>query len=99
MQSPTSFCRKLPTNLQKGIDISISTVSRRLSKELRLKSCKPAAKPRLTSVMKKKRLSFANKHLHWTMKNEESYNSPTNPLFIVLCSGKEAFLKTKMLKI
>ena len=42
-------------------------VSHHLSKEFSLKSYKPVAKPCLTSAMKKKRLSFANKYLHWTV--------------------------------
>ena len=41
-------------------------VSRHLSKKFSLKSYKPVAKLYLTS-MKKKILSFANKHLHWTV--------------------------------
>ena len=65
--------RKIRTNLLKnGTDISIGTVSRRLSKEFGLKSYKPAVKPRLTSAMKKKKLSFAIKHLHWTVEKWET---------------------------
>ena len=52
--------------LRKGTDVSISTASRRLSREFGLKSCKPAKKPKLTPMMKKKRLAFAKKHLYWT---------------------------------
>ena len=67
-QFPTSSCRKIRTDLLKNCtDISISTVSRHLSKEFGLNFYKPAAKPRLTSAMKKKRLFFANKHLHRTV--------------------------------
>ena len=63
--SPTSSCKKVHANLlRKGTDVSISTVSRRLSKEFGLKFCKPAKKPKLTPIMKKKRLAFAKKHLH-----------------------------------
>ena len=69
MQSPTSSCCKMhATLLKNGTDISISMISHPLSKEFSLKSYKPAAKPRLMSAMKKKRLSFANKYLHWTVK-------------------------------
>ena len=49
------------------MDISISMVSHHLSKEFSLKSYKPATKPNLTLAMKKKRLSFADKHLNWTV--------------------------------
>ena len=66
-RSPTSSCNKVRANLlRKGTDVSISTVSRRLSKEFGLKSCKPTKKTKLTPIMKKKRLAFAKKHLHWT---------------------------------
>ena len=45
MRSSTSICRKIRADLLKnGTDISISTVSRCLSKEFGLKSYKPAAK-------------------------------------------------------
>ena len=64
---PTSSCKKLRANLfRKGADLSISTISRKLSKEFGFKSCKPAKKPKLTPLMKRKRLEFAKKHLHWT---------------------------------
>ena len=64
-RSPTSSCKKVHANLlRKRTDVSISTVSRRLSKEFGLKSYKPAKKPKLTPIMKK-RLAFAKKHLHW----------------------------------
>ena len=57
--SSTSSCKKTRSHLLlKGINVSISTISRRLSKEFVLKSYKPAKKPRLTSQMKKKRLEF-----------------------------------------
>ena len=63
-RSPTSFCEKIKSNLfLKGTNVSISTISRQLSKEFGLKSYKPAKKPRLTSQMKKKRLEFAKKHV------------------------------------
>ena len=66
-RSLTSSCKKVRANLfRKGTDVSISTVSRRLSKKFGLKSCKPAKKSKLTAIMKKKRLAFAKKHLHWT---------------------------------
>ena len=58
------ICQKMV----QSTDISIRTVLRRLSKEFGLKSYKPAAKPRLGSAIKKKKLSFANKRLYWTAK-------------------------------
>lgn len=68
LQSPSSSCRKIQSRLAaSGTKISLQTVSRRLSKEFGLKSCKPAAKPRLTPVMKRKRLDFARKYRRWTI--------------------------------
>ena len=43
------------------------TISRRLSREFNLKLYKPARKPRLTPVMKAKRLAFAKKYRDWTI--------------------------------
>lgn len=66
-RSPTSSCGKIRAAvLQTGTDISSMTVSRRLRFECGLKSYKPARKPRLTAVMKSKRLAFAKKHETWT---------------------------------
>ena len=97
MQFPTGYCRKLRVNLLKnGTGISISTVSRRLRKEFGLKCHKPAAKPCLTSTIKKK-LLFANIHLQWNVIGNififrQIYSS-------AVCSEEEARLKTKMAKI
>ena len=67
-RSPTSSCKKIQANLlRKGCKVSLSTVSRRLSKEFDLKSYKPAKKPKLTSAMKKKRLDFARRYQNWTV--------------------------------
>ena len=44
-----------------------STVSRRLHKEFGLKSHRPARKPHLTPVIKKKRLDFARCQCHWIL--------------------------------
>ena len=67
VKSPNSSCKKVQANLLRhGTEVSISTISRRLSKKFGLKSYKPAAKSRLTSAMKKKRLAFARKHSNWT---------------------------------
>ena len=49
------------------LHLSSSTVSIRLSKEFWLKSYRPAWKPHLTPVMKKKRLDFFRHHRHWTL--------------------------------
>ena len=44
-RSPTSSCKKIRANLlRKGTSVSVSTVSRRLSREFGLKSYKPAKK-------------------------------------------------------
>ena len=59
-RSPTSSCKKVRANLlRKGTNVSISTISHRLSTEFGLKYYKPAKKTRLTPTMKKKRLEFA----------------------------------------
>jgi transposase len=65
-RSPTSSCKKVQANLlQKGCEVSVSTVSRRLSKEFELKSYKPVKK--MTPAMRKKRLDFARRHQTWTV--------------------------------
>ena len=67
VRSPTSSMKKIRAPLlRRGRRISHMTISRRLSKEFNIKSCKPAKKPRLTAAMKAKRLQFANNHQHWT---------------------------------
>ena len=59
MRSPMSSCKKIQATLRlNGTEISLSTVSKRLSKEFGLKSRKPARKPRLTPVMKKRDWTF-----------------------------------------
>ena len=93
MQSSVSSCRKIRANLLKNdTDISIGTVSSCLSKEFSLKSYKPAAKLRLISATKKKRLSFPNKHLYWTVENEEQFHSLTSLQFSSLQCTRGAFL-------
>lgn len=68
IRSPSSSLSKIKAALgQAGTAVSGSTVSRRLSNEFGLKSRKPAAKPRLTPVMKQKRLDFAQKYKDWTI--------------------------------
>ena len=46
-----------------GTTTSTSTLSRRLSKEMGLRSYRPAHKPRLTVSMVKERLAFARKYM------------------------------------
>ena len=92
MQSSICSCRKIRANLLKnGTDISIGAVSRRLSKEFSLKSHRLAPKPRLTTAMKKKRLSFANKHLHPTAENKEQFYSLTSLQFSSLQCRRGTF--------
>ena len=67
-------------------------VSHHLSKEFGLKSYKPAAKP------KKKRLSYANKHLYWTMEKLKSFILLTNLQFSNLQWGKGMFEKPNYTK-
>ena len=68
VRSPTSSTKKLQAALlRKGTRVTQMTISRRLSREFNLKWYKPARKPRLTPVMKAKRLAFAKKHRDWTI--------------------------------
>ena len=69
-RSPTSSCKKIRSHLLlKGTNVSLSTISCRLSKEFGLKSYKPSKKPLLISRMKKKRLEFAKKHIDRSVKD------------------------------
>lgn len=64
---PTISLPKLSEMVKEnGINVSTSTLSRRLSKEIGLKSYRPAKKPRITPAMAKKRYDFAKRHQHWT---------------------------------
>lgn len=66
-RSPTTSCNKIRAALAaKGTNVSLSTISRRLTKDFGLLSYKPARKPRLTQNMKKKRLTFARQYQNWT---------------------------------
>ena len=68
LRSSTSSTKKLDTALlRKGTRVTQMTISRRLSREFNRKSYKPARKPRITPVMKAKRLAFAKKHRDWTI--------------------------------
>ena len=63
----TCSAKKIRAELgETGLRISRRTISRRLTDEFRLKSRKPAWKPRLTPAMKLKRLQFAKKYKDWT---------------------------------
>lgn len=59
--------RKLLTKIiqESGIHLSERTIRRRLA-EMGFKCCRPAKKPRLTTVMKQKRLEWARNHRHLT---------------------------------
>ena len=68
VRSATSSTKKLQAALlQKDTRVTQMTISRRLSREFNLKSYKSTRKPRLTPVMKAKRLAFAKKHRDWTI--------------------------------
>ena len=67
-RSPMTSGEKIRSQLQeRECKVSTRTVQRRLFTKFGLKSHKPARKPRLTEGMKKKRLSFAKAHSHWTV--------------------------------
>ena len=67
VRSPSSSLIKFKSALEtKGARMSKSTISRRLCKVFQFPSRKPAAKPKLTPAMKKKRPNFANKYKRWT---------------------------------
>ena len=69
-RSLTSTCKKIKSYLLlKGANVSISTISCRLSKKFGLKSYKLAKKPQLISQMKKKRLELAMKHIDWSVED------------------------------
>jgi transposase len=56
-----------------GINISGRTTRRRLV-EMGFKCCRPAKKPKLTPVMKFKRLAWAKQHRHLTVEDWENVN-------------------------
>ena len=67
VKSPACSGKKIRAELgETSSKISRRTISRRLTDEFGLKSRKPARKPRLTPVMKLKRLQFAKKYKNWT---------------------------------
>ncbi len=67
------FIQRFPFNTARevknecpGWDSSVRYIQYTLQKLLGLPSRSAAKKPLLTAAMKKKRLSFARKYLHWT---------------------------------
>ena len=76
----------------------LAQFSHYLSKEFGLKSYKPIGKPCLTSAIKKKRLSFANKHFYETLEKWEQFYSLTNLQFRSLQCKRGTF-KDQMPKI
>ena len=58
----TTIRNEIPSN---NVNISIRTIRNRL-KSFDLESYKPARKPRLTPVMRRRRVEFARNHLNWT---------------------------------
>ena len=77
---PTSSCKKIKFHLLlKGTNVSISTISRRLSKEFGLKFYKPAKKPRLTSQIKKEKIGVCQET--YTSKTGRKCFCQTNPPF------------------
>ena len=96
MRSTISTCCKIRVNLLKnGTKISISTVSRRLSKGFDLKSYKPAEKPRLTSAMKKKRFFVPIKIFIGLWKNGDEFYFLTNLQINSLQGGRGTFKDRK----
>lgn len=72
-KDPTISLPELSCTLRNaGVIASTSTLSRRLRKEIGLKSYKPAKKPKLTPAMAKKRLAFARRHAHFTAMDWEN---------------------------
>ena len=68
VRSPTGSTKELQAALlRKGTRVTQMTISQRLSRKFNQKLYKPAQKPRLTQVMKAKRLAFAKKHRDWTI--------------------------------
>jgi len=67
-RSPLSSINKVRVALlERGVTAGRMTDYRRLSREIGLKSYKPAIKPHLTPAIKAKRLAFAKKHQDWTI--------------------------------
>ena len=97
IRSPVSSCKKPPAALRlryREISVSLSFL-RLLSKEVWLKSCKPARKPRLIPVMKK-RLNFARRHRHWTLAQLKKVlfqiNRPYNNIEYIVHGSKNGLL-------
>ena len=76
IRSPHSSCKKVRANLLRHVtEVSISTVSRRLSKEFGLKSNKPAAKPSFvllaTSESKSETITLSAKKVDLEIRSAE----------------------------
>jgi transposase len=68
VRSPTTSCNKVILSLaEKDSYVSRNTISRHLMKDFALLSYKATRKSRLTTSMKKKRLTFAQNHKNWTV--------------------------------
>ena len=93
----SSYCRKLRANLvNQGRYISANTVLRCPSKAFGLKSCKPVAKPRLTSAINKKISSFTNTQLYWTV---EKWKKSIIFNCSAISGAEEVYSKIKVSKI
>ena len=67
-RSPTSSCKKMQGRLlQKECELSISTISRRLSKNFTQRVTSHPKKTKLTPAMIMMQLNFARSHQHWTV--------------------------------
>ena len=70
VRSPISSCKKIRAQMRStGLELSASTVSRRLSEEFDLHSRKPAREPRLSPVVKRTRMNFAKRHRDETIQD------------------------------
>lgn len=72
MKKPSISLPEMKAELQvAGIKASSSTLSRRLSNKLGLRSYRPAKKPKITPKMAKSRLEFARRYFHYTTEDWE----------------------------
>lgn len=69
MQNPSISSTEIKKRHSKLLEnVSVRTVRHRLLHDLKLQSRRAAKKPLLTKHIKKKRVAFAKRHLHWTKK-------------------------------
>ena len=72
-KSPSKSLPKLSQTMKAAnVNVSTSSLSRRLSKEMHLKSYCPLRKSKLTPAMAKKRLELAKRHQNWTVSDWEN---------------------------